>query len=236
MHILYIHPLSHTQDEMGLGKTVQVLALVCYYKQVRTVATPSLVLVPASVLPNWQAEAALWAPALRVLTYCGPAAERQKTLCTRVGGCVYTCEYSCFLWVCSTLLPQHMHPCSPCTQLKHRDFDLVLTTYEMAMGNTDRPLLASIQYNILVVVCLACMIPLHSVPLHTHHPIHTTLRMKAIVSSVLTASWQYSCGTIKYNTDSCSQVCRLCIYSTCFSCVSQPHITPHRHPSAKQPS
>lgn len=78
------------QDEMGLGKTVQVLALVCYYKQVRGINTPSLVLVPASVLPNWQAEAAQWAPGLRILTYWGTAAERQATLRKQVGAwCVF---------------------------------------------------------------------------------------------------------------------------------------------------
>lgn len=39
-------------------------------------------------------------------------------------------------------------------QLKRGGFDMVLTTYEMAMGAADRPLLASVQYNILIVVCV----------------------------------------------------------------------------------
>lgn len=70
---------------MGLGKTVQVLALLCYFKEVCKATQPSLVLVPASVLPNWQAEAARWAPDLRVLTYWGPAAEREQRLRREVG-------------------------------------------------------------------------------------------------------------------------------------------------------
>lgn len=65
---------------MGLGKTVQVLALLCYLKEVRRETLPSLVLVPASVLPNWQAEAAQWAPDLRVLVYRGTAEERSTRL------------------------------------------------------------------------------------------------------------------------------------------------------------
>lgn len=76
---------------MGLGKTVQVLALLCYLKQVRQETLPSLVLVPASVLPNWQAEAARWAPGLRVLTYWGTAREREHKLRRQV---------CCMCWWC----------------------------------------------------------------------------------------------------------------------------------------
>ncbi|WP_055562716.1 DEAD/DEAH box helicase [Hymenobacter sp. AT01-02] len=52
-------------DDMGLGKTVQVLAFVLQQlEQGRTGA--SLVVVPTSLLFNWQAEIAKFAPSLRV--------------------------------------------------------------------------------------------------------------------------------------------------------------------------
>lgn len=84
--------MQFNQDEMGLGKTVQVLALLCYLKQVRQEARPSLVLVPASVLPNWEAEAARWAPDLRVLTYWGTAKHREEKLRRQV--CTVLCMHS----------------------------------------------------------------------------------------------------------------------------------------------
>jgi superfamily II DNA or RNA helicase len=62
-------------DDMGLGKTVVVLALLDARRQEREVAgrtrTPSLVVVPRSVLFNWQQEAARFAPHLRVLDFSG---------------------------------------------------------------------------------------------------------------------------------------------------------------------
>ena len=51
-------------DDMGLGKTLQVLALLVQ-RQTQAKA-PSLLVVPASLLGNWQAEAARFAPALKI--------------------------------------------------------------------------------------------------------------------------------------------------------------------------
>ncbi len=52
-------------DEMGLGKTVQALAFL------RTVKGRSLVVCPASLVFNWQREAARFAPELRVTAIVG---------------------------------------------------------------------------------------------------------------------------------------------------------------------
>jgi len=52
-------------DDMGLGKTIQVLALLLVLKN-KKVKKPSLLVLPASLLANWQAEIARFAPALRV--------------------------------------------------------------------------------------------------------------------------------------------------------------------------
>jgi superfamily II DNA or RNA helicase len=60
-------------DDMGLGKTVQVLAMLDARRQERPAPGPSLVVAPRSVLHNWAAEAARFAPELRVLVYEGAA-------------------------------------------------------------------------------------------------------------------------------------------------------------------
>jgi len=52
-------------DDMGLGKTIEVLALLAALKN-GEVAKPSLLVLPASLLANWKAEIARFAPALRV--------------------------------------------------------------------------------------------------------------------------------------------------------------------------
>jgi superfamily II DNA or RNA helicase len=62
-------------DEMGLGKTVMVLAAMEARRADREKAgqptSPSLIVVPRSLVFNWQKEAARFAPALRVLDFTG---------------------------------------------------------------------------------------------------------------------------------------------------------------------
>jgi len=59
-------------DDMGLGKTAQALAHVLLEKQAGRLTRPALVVLPTSLLFNWQAEAARMAPGLRVLSLHGP--------------------------------------------------------------------------------------------------------------------------------------------------------------------
>jgi non-specific serine/threonine protein kinase len=59
-------------DDMGLGKTIQVLALLLLVKNERARKAsgprrPSLLVVPASLLANWTAEAARFAPSLELI-------------------------------------------------------------------------------------------------------------------------------------------------------------------------
>jgi superfamily II DNA or RNA helicase len=61
-------------DDMGLGKTVQVLALL-ESRRVEKAGT-SLVVVPRSLVFNWEQEAARFTPKLKVLVHGGP--ERQR--------------------------------------------------------------------------------------------------------------------------------------------------------------
>lgn len=59
-------------DDMGLGKTAQALAHIWTEKLAGRLDCPALVIVPTSLLFNWQQEAARIAPALRVKTWHGP--------------------------------------------------------------------------------------------------------------------------------------------------------------------
>ncbi len=58
-------------DDMGLGKTAQALAHLLIEKQAGRLDCPALVVLPTSLLFNWQAEAQRMAPDLRVLTLQG---------------------------------------------------------------------------------------------------------------------------------------------------------------------
>jgi non-specific serine/threonine protein kinase len=53
-------------DDMGLGKTMQIIALLLVLKK-RRCKTPSLLVLPASLLANWKAELERYGPSLRCL-------------------------------------------------------------------------------------------------------------------------------------------------------------------------
>jgi len=53
-------------DDMGLGKTMQIISLLLVEKK-RLSERPALLILPASLLTNWQAELARFAPSLRCL-------------------------------------------------------------------------------------------------------------------------------------------------------------------------
>ncbi|MES2536519.1 MAG: DEAD/DEAH box helicase [Pseudomonadota bacterium] len=63
-------------DDMGLGKTAQALAHLLIEQQSGRLDYPALVVLPTSLVFNWQAEARRMAPALRVLTLQGPGRKR----------------------------------------------------------------------------------------------------------------------------------------------------------------
>lgn len=79
--LAWLHTLSSLglgallADDMGLGKTIQVLALLLRDRQAQPDRPPSLAVVPTSLVPNWQSEAARFAPSLRV-TVAHPSAGR----------------------------------------------------------------------------------------------------------------------------------------------------------------
>ncbi|WP_186755853.1 DEAD/DEAH box helicase [Echinicola salinicaeni] len=57
-------------DDMGLGKTVQTLALLAHEKQ-RTEGATSLLVMPTSLIYNWELEARKFTPNLKILVYTG---------------------------------------------------------------------------------------------------------------------------------------------------------------------
>ncbi len=60
-------------DDMGLGKTVQVIALLLKFKQEgRFLKQKGLVVLPTTLLTNWQKEIARFAPDLQAHVYHGP--------------------------------------------------------------------------------------------------------------------------------------------------------------------
>ncbi|MFW5490394.1 MAG: SNF2-related protein [Desulfovibrio sp.] len=61
-------------DEMGLGKTIQTLSFLQFLKY-KTSGAPSLIVVPTSVLPNWEREAQKFVPDMRQLVIYGTKRE-----------------------------------------------------------------------------------------------------------------------------------------------------------------
>jgi superfamily II DNA or RNA helicase len=53
-------------DDMGLGKTLQALSHILCEKEAGRLDRPALIVAPTSVVPNWRAEAARFAPDLKV--------------------------------------------------------------------------------------------------------------------------------------------------------------------------
>lgn len=64
-------------DEMGLGKTIQTIALLAYLACERQIWGPHLIIVPSSVLLNWEIEFKKWCPAFKILTYFGNPKQRR---------------------------------------------------------------------------------------------------------------------------------------------------------------
>ncbi|KAI1445355.1 SNF2 family domain-containing protein [Annulohypoxylon stygium] len=65
-------------DEMGLGKTIQTIALLAHLACHHEVWGPHLVIVPTSVMLNWEMEFKKWCPGFKVLSYYGSIDERKR--------------------------------------------------------------------------------------------------------------------------------------------------------------
>ncbi|KAJ3680699.1 hypothetical protein LUZ60_016977 [Juncus effusus] len=65
-------------DEMGLGKTIMTIALLAHLACEKGIWGPHLIVVPTSVMLNWETEFLKWCPAFKILTYFGSAKERKQ--------------------------------------------------------------------------------------------------------------------------------------------------------------
>ncbi|CAI4058914.1 chromatin-remodeling protein SWR1 SKDI_04G5460 [Saccharomyces kudriavzevii IFO 1802] len=65
-------------DEMGLGKTIQTISLLAYLACEKENWGPHLIVVPTSVLLNWEMEFKRFAPGFKVLTYYGSPQQRKE--------------------------------------------------------------------------------------------------------------------------------------------------------------
>lgn len=65
-------------DDMGLGKTIQIIAFILLQRKKKTQNT-NLIIVPTSLIFNWQAEIEKFAPSLKVLTIYGASRIREAT-------------------------------------------------------------------------------------------------------------------------------------------------------------
>ncbi|KAG5638439.1 hypothetical protein H0H81_012656 [Sphagnurus paluster] len=65
-------------DEMGLGKTIQTIALLAHLACDRGIWGPHLIIVPTSVLLNWEMEFKKFLPGFRVLSYHGSTKRRKE--------------------------------------------------------------------------------------------------------------------------------------------------------------
>jgi hypothetical protein len=104
-------------DDMGLGKTVQVLALLESRRNGES--RPSLVVVPRSLIFNWQQEAARFTPRLRVLTHTGSE---------RIKGHAHFKDYDLILTTYGTLRRDVIH-------FDDVEFDFVILDEAQAIKN-----------------------------------------------------------------------------------------------------
>lgn len=94
-------------DDMGLGKTAQTLAHLLTEKQAGRLDLPVLVVLPTSLVFNWQREAERFAPDLRVLKLQGP--QRHASFAHMAGHDVCLTTYPLLARDSEYLTAQHYH-------------------------------------------------------------------------------------------------------------------------------
>jgi len=101
---------------MGLGKTLQAISLLSHLKIQRVAPGPFLVLCPLSVTDGWLAEFSKFCPSLRLLHYVGDKVHRRDLRRT---------------------LYDHVHKASTSSHSSELSFDVLLTTYDIALMDQD---------------------------------------------------------------------------------------------------
>ncbi len=80
-------------DDMGLGKTLQTIAFLLHRKELAPEAT-SLIVVPTSLIYNWEEELTRFAPSLPYRIISGHADERRQMLAEEPSGCLLITSYA----------------------------------------------------------------------------------------------------------------------------------------------
>ncbi len=79
LHFLHEYELGGClADDMGLGKTVQVLAFLLSLRESGHAQAPDLIVVPRSLLVNWQREAARFTPTLKTMLHFGQTRTKEN--------------------------------------------------------------------------------------------------------------------------------------------------------------
>ncbi|KAG9392604.1 Helicase SRCAP [Carpediemonas membranifera] len=79
MSRMFTHRLNGIlADEMGLGKTIQTISLLAHLATEHSIWGPHLIVVPTSVLLNWEMELHRWCPKLRAVAYYGSKEHRKN--------------------------------------------------------------------------------------------------------------------------------------------------------------
>ncbi|KMS99989.1 hypothetical protein BVRB_1g018280 isoform A [Beta vulgaris subsp. vulgaris] len=115
-------------DEMGLGKTLQAIAFLCYLKFCRRLPGPFLVLCPLSVIDGWVSEIGKFASKLRVLRYVGEKEHRR---------------------ILRKTMYEHVQARSSSSDVSLLPFDVLLTTYDIAL--IDQDFLSQFQWHYTVI-------------------------------------------------------------------------------------
>ncbi|KAL6125803.1 hypothetical protein ACLB2K_073857 [Fragaria x ananassa] len=113
---------------MGLGKTLQAVTLLSYLMVQKMSSGPFLVLCPLSVTDGWVSEMKNFAPKLKVVWYVGEKEYRRSLRRT-----IY----------------EHVKEHSSVSDLMSLPFDVLLTTYDIAL--TDQDFLSQIPWNYAVI-------------------------------------------------------------------------------------
>ncbi|KAM9986208.1 hypothetical protein ACTFIY_010636 [Dictyostelium cf. discoideum] len=122
MAVLYKEKINGIlADEMGLGKTVQTISLLAHIKEAYNDNGPHLVVVPATILANWEREFQTWCPSLSIVRYYGNLREREE-------------------------LRYELKKKKP-----GKDFNVILTTYNLLFANNDRGFLKRFDYSFLIL-------------------------------------------------------------------------------------
>ncbi|GAW05190.1 snf2 family dna-dependent atpase [Lentinula edodes] len=126
LHLLYRSNFSCIlADEMGLGKTVQVISFLALLRE-RGNKGPHLIVVPSSTLENWCREFARFASSVSVQVYYGGKNERVELR--------------------QTLLDTRRSM----TGSEDDGWDVLITTYNLAQGDSDRKFFRRIEWDCCV--------------------------------------------------------------------------------------